>query len=58
MIRIELTETEATVLTEILVSYLSDLRGEIVRTEKKEWRSDMKDRENMVKEIINRLRTQ
>ena len=58
MIRIELTETEATVLTEILVSYLSDLRGEIVRTEKKEWRSDMKDRENKVKEIINRLRTQ
>ena len=58
MIRIELTETEATVLTEILVSYLSDLRGEIVRTEKKEWRSGMKDRENMVKEIINRLRTQ
>ena len=57
MIRIELTETEAAVLTEILVSYLSDLRGEIVRTEKKEWRSDMKDRENMVKEIIQRLRT-
>ena len=57
MIRIELTEAEATVLAEILESYLSDLRGEIVRTEKKEWRSDMKDRENMVKEIIQRLRT-
>ena len=58
MIRIELTEAEATVLAEILESYLSDLRGEIVRTEKREWRSEMKDRESMVKEILQRLRTQ
>ena len=58
MIRIELTEAEATVLAEILESYLSDLRGEIVRTEKREWRSEMKDRESMVKEILQRLRPQ
>lgn len=57
MIRIELTETETTMLTEILESYLSDLRGEIVRTEKMEWRTEMKDRESKIKEILQRLRT-
>lgn len=57
MIQIELTEREATVLSEMLESYLSDLRVEIVRTEKKEWRTEMKDRESIGKDLLQRLRT-
>lgn len=55
MVRLEMTEREAAVLAEVLESYLSDLRSEIVATEHKEWRSEMKDREKIGKELIQRL---
>ena len=55
MIRMELTEKEATLLAEMLQSYLSDLRTELMRTENREWRAEMKDRENFGKDILRRL---
>jgi len=58
MVRLELTEKEAGLLSEIMGSYLSDLRGEIVATENKEWRADMKEREIYVTDINRRLLSQ
>ncbi|WP_243369835.1 hypothetical protein [Geotalea sp. SG265] len=55
MPRIELTASEATMLSEILQSYLKDLRAEIVATENREWREEMKNRENFVKGVVQRL---
>lgn len=55
MVRIELTEKEATVLAKMLESYLSDLRAEIVATEKKEWRVEMKEWETIGRDILQRL---
>lgn len=55
MVRIELTDREAVILSEILESYVSDLRTEIVATENKEWRADMKDREEFGRNLIGRL---
>lgn len=55
MAQIELTEHEAKTLSEALDSYLSDLRTEIVATENREWRAEMKERELLIKDILNRL---
>lgn len=55
MRHLELSEQEAALLSDILQSYLGDLRGEIVATENKQWREDMKDRESMAKNLLQRL---
>lgn len=55
MTHIELNEQEAQTLSEVLESYLSDLRTEMVATEQKEWRADMKRRETFVRELLGRL---
>lgn len=55
MAQIELTEHEAKILSEVLDSYLTDLRTEMVATENREWRAEMKEREALAKDILNRL---
>lgn len=55
MARIELTEHEAKTLSEVLDSYLADLRTEMVATENREWHAEMKERELFVKDILSRL---
>ncbi len=55
MPRIELTTEEAQTLSEILESYLSDLRMEIAATENRDWRGIMKEREIFIKEVLSRL---
>lgn len=55
MAQIELTEHEAKTLSEVLDSYLTDLRTEMVATENREWRTEMKERELFIKDILNRL---
>lgn len=55
MAQIELTEHEAKILSEVLDSYLTDLRTEMVATENREWRAEMKERETLAKDILNRL---
>ncbi len=55
MTRIELTKEEAQTLSEILESYLSDLRREIAATENRDWRGIMKERESFIKDMLSRL---
>ncbi len=55
MTRIEFTTEEAQTLSEILESYLSDLRMEIAATENRDWRGIMKERESFIKDLLGRL---
>lgn len=55
MTRIELTEKEAAVLTEILKSFLSDLKTERVGTDNREWHAEFVEREVFVGDLIRRL---
>jgi hypothetical protein len=55
MAQLELSEHEAKTLSEALDSYLTDLRTEMVATENREWRAEMKERELLLKDIISRL---
>ena len=57
MIRMELTEQEATVLSQTLTSDVSDLRMEIADTERVEWRKRMKGEEEFIKRLLNRLQS-
>ncbi len=54
--QLTLTETEASTLREVLESYLSDLRMEIVDTEEIEFREQLKQEETILKKIIEALR--
>jgi hypothetical protein len=55
MIRIELSASDASMLREIAESYLSDLRMEIAGTEAKDFREDLKTREDFLKRLIPML---
>jgi len=50
-----LTAEDAALLKKILESHLSDLRMEIVSTEKFDWREEMKQDEEKIKALIARL---
>lgn len=50
--RIDLTEREAAVLREALASYLPELRMEIARTEAKEYRHGLFDREQLFERLL------
>jgi hypothetical protein len=52
---LELTAEEARLLAETLNSYLSDLREEIVKTEKHAWIEALHQRETMLNAILARL---
>jgi hypothetical protein len=55
MVKLELTEQQAKTLSEILDTFLSDLRMEIADTERKAWRDKMKEEEDFIKDLIKRL---
>jgi hypothetical protein len=55
MIRIQLTPSEAATLTLVLESYLSDLRMEIAGTEEMGFREALKQRELVLKQLLERL---
>jgi hypothetical protein len=55
MIRLELTGEESTTLSEVLESYLSDLRMEIADTESMTFREGLKGKEALLKRVIARL---
>ena len=50
-----ITEDEKSVLKHALEAYLTDLRGEIVKTEKHEWKEGLHHEEDLLKEIMGRL---
>ncbi len=55
MANIDLTEQEFGMLGEILASYLSDLRMEVAATDSREVRGTLKEREVMLKGLMERL---
>ena len=58
MTRIELTEKEAAMLTEILESSLSDLKTERVHTDNRELHAAFIEREIFVGDLIKRLQSE
>jgi predicted Zn-dependent protease len=55
MVQLVLTAEEATLLGEILASYLSDLRMEIADTEAMDFREALKQREVFLKKLLHTL---
>ncbi len=52
---LELDEKEIAVLERVLASFEAELRGEIVKTDKKEFRDTLHGEEEIVKELLNKL---
>ena len=52
---LELTHEETRILKHALEGYLSELREEIVHTEKHEWRVALHREEEVLKAILDRL---
>ena len=57
MTLLELTGKEADTLSDILESYLSEVKTERVATENREWRTELKERESIAGELLKRLGT-
>ena len=55
MASIDLTDTEAETLKEILGSYLSDLRAEIADTDNMDFRESLKAKESFLNKLIAEL---
>ena len=55
MTKLELTGKEAAILTEILESFLSDLKTERVGTDNRKWHAEFVEREIFVGNLIKRL---
>lgn len=55
MARLELTAEESGLLSEILESYLSDLKTERVHTDNREMREDLKAKEAFLDGLLKRL---
>jgi len=55
MKRLDLDDRQAEMLTEVLESYLSDLRMEIADTDSKDFRDTLKAREAFLKWVVERL---
>ncbi len=54
--QLELDDKEMQILRDALVHYLSNLREEVVKTEKHEWRVKLHDEEDTLTRIIAKLR--
>ena len=52
---IDITSEEAGMLKEVLETYLSDLRMEISSTDKMSFREEMKEKEDFLKRLIQKL---
>jgi hypothetical protein len=53
--KLELKDKETELLKHALGIYLRDLRGEIVKTDKKEWKDDMHKEEDILKDVLLRM---
>ena len=53
--QIQLDDRENKVLHHALTVYLSNLRGEITKTDKHEWKKELHAEEDTIKEIMSRL---
>ncbi len=52
---LELTDKERDVLRHALEVYVSDLREEITKTEKHEWKTALHEEKDVLKQVIQRL---
>ncbi len=55
MVRLELEWDQAEMLREMLVSYLGDLRMEVSQTDLMDVREELKKKEVLLKDLIERL---
>jgi hypothetical protein len=55
MVRLELTEKEASTLIDVLESALSDLVTEAAATENREFRAMLQERKGFIREMLARL---
>ncbi len=53
--QIQLDDRETEVLLHALTVYLSNLRGEIIKTKKHEWKKELHAEEDTLKEIMGRF---
>ena len=53
---LELTDLEKKTVLRALEVYLSDLRQEITKTEKHEWKVGLHEEEDALKQVIEKLR--
>ncbi len=58
MVRIELSAHEAEILSEMLESYLSDLKTERVHTDNRELREELKGKETFLNDVLKRMKNQ
>ena len=58
MIKIEMNKEEANILVSVIERYLYHLQVEIIHTNKREFRDALKKRENFLKYVIDRFKTQ
>ncbi len=56
MMNVEVRKEEVGVLTEALESYLFDLRSEILDTDKRSFRDNLKMKEDVLKTVVERLK--
>jgi len=52
---LDLSSEEQTLLTSVLTDYLGNLRMEIVDTESRDWREELKARETLLRAVLARL---
>jgi hypothetical protein len=55
MLTLELSPNEAATLRDVLASYLSDLRMEIADTDSMDFREGLKEREALLKRLMQQL---
>jgi hypothetical protein len=55
VLQLELNDQEQKTLTEALKSFLSDLRTEVVHTDRVDFRQELRGQEQMLKNILSRL---
>lgn len=53
---IELTDDEKKIVCHALEVYVSELRGEITKTEKHEWKKGLHHEEDILKGVIEKLK--
>jgi hypothetical protein len=55
--KLELTAEEAQLLREVLTNHISDLRSEIIHTERYDLRQELKHDEEVLRSLVARLTT-
>lgn len=55
MLQLELNDEERETLTEVLKSFLSELRTEVSHTDRQAYRARLRDQEQMIKTILGKV---